>query len=90
MKDGISLELLHQISEHSLELQRATAAAAEVDCLIALATTAREHNLRCPKLTEDNILSIKDGTSRLLCSIILSKALGIIPIIPQPLAHLNC
>ena len=61
LQDGISLELLQQIREYGPELNRATSAAAEVDCLIALALSASQHNLHCPKLTEDNVIHIEKG-----------------------------
>jgi len=36
--------------------------AAEVDCLISLATVARDCNWARPSLTRDNVLDIRQGT----------------------------
>ena len=43
-------------------LHRAVAVAAEVDCLVALAATARECNYVRPQLVWENVLHIKKGT----------------------------
>jgi len=43
-------------------LAKAVALAAEVDCLISLAQTARDFRYCRPILTQDNVLHIKQGT----------------------------
>lgn len=42
-------------------LHRAVAVAAEVDCLVALAATARECSHVRPQLVRENVLHIKAG-----------------------------
>jgi len=61
MQDGICVELVQRVAQHGPALHRASAAAAEVDCLVALAQSARQFHLQRPKLTTDNVLSIHQG-----------------------------
>ena len=44
-------------------LAKAVALAAEVDCLVSLAQCARDYGYCRPKLTQDNVLHIKQGKS---------------------------
>jgi DNA mismatch repair protein MSH5 len=55
------VELVQRVAQHGPALHRASAAAAEVDCLVALAQSARQYQLQRPKLTNDNMLSIHQG-----------------------------
>lgn len=50
------------------------AVAAEVDCLIALASAAREHHYTRPLLTRDNVLRIKQGNVYTCSGFILTRA----------------
>lgn len=61
MQGSICTELIQRLCEYRPQLSRAVAVAAEVDCLISLASTAREHHYIRPLLTRDNVLHIKQG-----------------------------
>lgn len=61
LQDSICSELVRRISQNGPAMHRATAVAAEVDCLVALALSAAQFNLRRPKLTTENILKIRKG-----------------------------
>ena len=56
-------ELLQRLMEFQPCLARAVALAAEVDCLVSLAQCARDYGYCRPKLTQDNVLHIKQGKS---------------------------
>jgi len=58
---SICSELLRRVAKHRPALVRAMAAAGEVDCLVALATAARERTWCRPVLTADNVLHISQG-----------------------------
>ena len=60
---SLCLELVNRLQRHSAVLVRATAFAAELDCLIALACGARNFNLCQPELTPDDVLHIKAGAA---------------------------
>ena len=55
------MELVRRLQQHSAAFIRATAFAAELDCLLALAGSARDFQLARPVLTPENVLHIKDG-----------------------------
>ncbi|KAK9806091.1 hypothetical protein WJX72_001037 [[Myrmecia] bisecta] len=61
LEGSITTELIRRIAAFGPHMNRAVAVAAELDCLISLATCAREFNYTKPKLTHDNILHIKQG-----------------------------
>lgn len=61
MQGSICTELIQRLCEYRPQLSRAVAMAAEVDCLISLASAAREHHYTKPLLTRDNVLHIKQG-----------------------------
>ena len=54
-------ELLQRLMEFQPCLAKAVALAAEVDCLISLAQCARDYSYCRPRLTQDNVLHIKQG-----------------------------
>ena len=54
-------ELLQRLMEFQPGLAKAVALAAEVDCLISLAQCARDYSYCRPRLTQDNVLHIKQG-----------------------------
>lgn len=54
-------ELLQRLMEFQPCLAKAVALAAEVDCLVSLAQCARDYGYCRPKLTQDNVLHIKQG-----------------------------
>ena len=56
-------ELLQRLMEFQPCLAKAVALAAEVDCLVSLAQCARDYGYCRPKLTQDNVLHIKQGKS---------------------------
>ncbi len=58
---SICSELVRRVAKHRPALVRAMAAAGEVDCLVALATAARERIWCRPVLTADNVLHISQG-----------------------------
>ena len=70
MQRSLCLELVSRLQRHSAALVRATAFAAELDCLVALACGARDFNLCRPELTPDDVLHIKAGTA---CPCLLSS-----------------
>jgi hypothetical protein len=55
--------LVQRLGELGGAIRHASAAVAELDCLLSLALAAREHNLRRPELTSANELVIKEGGS---------------------------
>ena len=61
---SICSELLRRVAKHRPALVRAMGAAGEVDCLVALATAARERTWCRPVLTADNVLHISQGGKR--------------------------
>ena len=61
MQSSICTELVRRLMQLRPHLHRAVAVAAEVDCLVALAATARECNHVRPQLVRDNVLHIKEG-----------------------------
>ena len=67
LQGSICTELISRLSEHGAQLARAVSFAAEVDCLIALATAARDYNLTRPVLTRDNVLDIRQGADAICC-----------------------
>ena len=54
-------ELLQRLVEFQPRLAGAVALAAEVDCLISLAQCARDYGYCRPRLTQDDVLHIKQG-----------------------------
>ena len=64
---SICSELLRRLAKHRPALVRAMAAVGEVDCVIALATPARERNWCRPVLTADNVLHISQGPGLVGC-----------------------
>ena len=54
-------ELLQRLMEFQPCLAKAVALAAEVDCLVSLAQCAQDYGYCRPKLTQDNVLHIKQG-----------------------------
>lgn len=58
---SICTELLQRLGDQVPSLARAVALAAEADCLVALAQTARDSRYCRPTLTRDNVLRIKQG-----------------------------
>jgi DNA mismatch repair protein MSH5 len=69
MQANIRTEVVSRVCGFSQVLHRASALAAEVDCLVSLALAAREYNYVRPVLTTDNILHIRRGVYWLLSSI---------------------
>ena len=67
LQDSICIELVQRIREHAPVLQCATAVAAEVDCLVALALSANQYHFCRPQLTPDNVLHIRQGTPLDIC-----------------------
>ena len=61
MQRSLCLELVNRLQRHSAAFVRATAFAAELDCLVALACGARDLSLCRPVLTSDDVLHIKAG-----------------------------
>ncbi|KAL3151543.1 MutS protein msh5, variant 2 [Trebouxia sp. C0009 RCD-2024] len=61
LEGSMSTELIQRLCEYRPQLSRAVAVAAEVDCLLSLASAAREHHYTRPLLTRDNVLHIKQG-----------------------------
>ena len=57
----ICTELILRLADHSASLQRASAAAAEADCLAALASLAGSGGYCRPQLREDSIVRIAKG-----------------------------
>ncbi|KAG9520158.1 hypothetical protein KCU93_g7807, partial [Aureobasidium melanogenum] len=59
------IEIIHELAEKILQYEDLLTAAsdvcAEIDCILALAQGARNHNLVRPRLTESNILDIRGG-----------------------------
>ncbi|KAI4752933.1 hypothetical protein E4T52_14463 [Aureobasidium sp. EXF-3400] len=59
------IEIIHELAEKILQyedlLTTASDVCAEIDCILALAQGARNHNLVRPRLTESNILDIRGG-----------------------------
>ncbi|KAG9540658.1 hypothetical protein KCU71_g19642, partial [Aureobasidium melanogenum] len=59
------IEIIHELAEKILQyedlLTTASDVCAEIDCVLALAQGARNHNLVRPRLTESNILDIRGG-----------------------------
>ncbi|KEQ73926.1 mismatch repair protein 5 [Aureobasidium namibiae CBS 147.97] len=59
------IEIIHELAEKILQyedlLTSASDICAEIDCIMALAQGARNHNLVRPRLTESNILDIRGG-----------------------------
>ncbi|TIA61527.1 hypothetical protein D6C77_03421 [Aureobasidium pullulans] len=59
------IEIIHELAEKILQyedlLTTASDICAEIDCILALAQGARNHNLVRPRLTESNILDIRGG-----------------------------
>ncbi|KAK6006420.1 hypothetical protein QM012_006830 [Aureobasidium pullulans] len=62
---GREIEIVHELAEKILQyedlLTTASDVCAEIDCILALAQGARNHNLVRPRLTESNILDIRGG-----------------------------
>ncbi|CAI5510800.1 unnamed protein product, partial [Closterium sp. Naga37s-1] len=61
MESVIIRDLEGRVLEHSDALTVAFAVAAEIDCLVSLALSAREFNLKQPRLTKENVLKITNG-----------------------------
>lgn len=61
MQASICTELIRRVLQFSPMLHQASAAAAELDCLVSLALVARELNYTRPTLTTDNVLHIEQG-----------------------------
>ncbi|KAI4729264.1 hypothetical protein E4T49_02943 [Aureobasidium sp. EXF-10728] len=59
------IEIIHELAEKILQyedlLTTVSDVCAEIDCILALAQGARNHNLVRPRLTESNILNIRGG-----------------------------
>ncbi|KAG9944714.1 hypothetical protein KCU85_g7785, partial [Aureobasidium melanogenum] len=59
------IEIIHELAEKILQyedlLTTASDVCAEIDCILALAQGARNHNLVRPRLTEANVLDIRGG-----------------------------
>lgn len=64
--------MIERISAHGPDLARATAAAAELDVLLSLATVAAELNLTRPTLVQENVLEIQGGRHPLLDLLVAS------------------
>ena len=64
MQRSICTELVRRLQRHSAAFTRATAFAAELDCLLALAGSARDYKLARPLLTPENVLYVKAGEHR--------------------------
>ena len=58
---SICAELVRRLQRHSAAYTRATAFAAELDCLLALASAAKDFGLARPLLTPEDVLYIKQG-----------------------------
>lgn len=61
LEGALLVDLKKRVLEQAPALAAAAAAAAELDCLVALARGARQLNLHRPTLTRDNVLRIKNG-----------------------------
>ncbi|GJP37671.1 hypothetical protein CLOM_g22106, partial [Closterium sp. NIES-68] len=61
LESVIIRDLEGRVLEHSDALTTAFAVAAEIDCLVSLALSAREFNLKQPRLTKENVLKISNG-----------------------------
>lgn len=66
LQNSISSELIQRLTAFGPSLSRAVALAAEVDCLLSFAQCARDFRYSRPKLTNDNVLHIKQGTALML------------------------
>lgn len=61
VQNSICSELIQRLAAFGPSLGRAVALAAEVDCLLSLAQCARDFRYSRPRLTQDNVLHIKQG-----------------------------
>jgi DNA mismatch repair protein MutS len=61
LQTSICTELIRRLLAYAPPLHAASAAVAELDCLLSLATAAREHNYVRPELTTDTVLDIQGG-----------------------------
>jgi hypothetical protein len=61
LEGALLCDLKNRVLDHAPALTAAAGAAAELDCLVALARGARQLNLHRPQLTRDNVLHIKNG-----------------------------
>ncbi|KAK7501052.1 hypothetical protein BaRGS_00007537, partial [Batillaria attramentaria] len=61
IETSIMHRLQNTIIEHSAVLLDVMEYAAELDCLMALASCAQEFGYICPELTEDSIIDVKKG-----------------------------
>jgi DNA mismatch repair protein MSH5 len=67
LEGALLCDLKNRVLDHAPALTAAAGAAAELDCLVALARGARQLNLHRPQLTRDNVLRIKNGASLSTC-----------------------
>lgn len=58
---SICTELVRRLQRHSAAYTRATAFAAELDCLLAMTSAAKDFGLARPLLTPGDVLYIKQG-----------------------------
>ena len=66
LQDIICKELVVRISEQGSAIARAMRVAAELDCVLSLALTAKAHNLACPNLTTENVLQVHEGRIQII------------------------
>lgn len=70
-QNSICVELVGRITRYQTKIQWATSVCAEIDCLTSLALCAMEGKYCRPNLTEENIISIKNG---MLWMVVTEKA----------------